>query len=257
MLSDDRHTIEKYFDQEGRVRERRFLTDPILGYEQEARQRSINALLDGTYRQTLDAGCGNGRDIPMLLARSERVVACDLSEVMIQGAREKVDEMPPETRARVKLDRASVTDLPYADKTFDLIVCSEVLEHVPNWLAALKEFQRVLEPGGWLIVSTPNKLSMYGLTRYPGRFLFGSKHAYDKWKSYWEHRSALKNAGFQLSEARGACYLIGDLSYFRPFRWFVTRMLPAFKWAEHFLGRVPPFKLLGYMVVLKAQKPNG
>ncbi len=248
--------IVKHFDREGATREILFAQDPILGYEQEARQRSINGLLDTIYRQALDAGCGNGRDLHMLLARSQRVVACDLSEVMIKGARERVSEMSPECRARVRVDRASVTDLPYADNTFDLIVCSEVLEHVPNWLAALNEFERVLEPGGSLIISTPNKLSMYGLTRYPGRFLLGTKHAYDRWRIYWEHRSALKHAGFQLREVRGACYLIGDLSYLQPFRWFVTRTLPWIRWAEQFLSRMPPFKFVGYMIVLKAQKPT-
>jgi SAM-dependent methyltransferase len=50
---------------------------------------------------------------------------------------------------------SSALDVPFSDNTFDTVVSTEVLEHVPEPLRALKEMQRVLKPGGHLVLSTP------------------------------------------------------------------------------------------------------
>lgn len=55
-------------------------------------------------------------------------------------------------QAMVKLD---VTDLQFPDQTFDMIYCSHVLEHVPDDHQALREFVRVLRPGGWAVILVP------------------------------------------------------------------------------------------------------
>ena len=52
----------------------------------------------------------------------------------------------------VQLD---ITDMPFGDAEFDAIVCSHVLEHVPDDRAAMAELARVLRPGGWLLVLVP------------------------------------------------------------------------------------------------------
>jgi len=55
-------------------------------------------------------------------------------------------------RAMVKLD---VTDIQFPDDHFDVIYCSHVLEHVQDDKKAMKEFHRVLKPGGWAILLVP------------------------------------------------------------------------------------------------------
>lgn len=50
---------------------------------------------------------------------------------------------------------ADVTRLPFRDRSFDAIVCSHVLEHVPDEQSALSELHRVLDPGGWCVVVVP------------------------------------------------------------------------------------------------------
>lgn len=50
---------------------------------------------------------------------------------------------------------SDITDIPVEDSHFDVILCSEVLEHIPNPEMAIKEFGRILKPGGMLILTAP------------------------------------------------------------------------------------------------------
>lgn len=52
-------------------------------------------------------------------------------------------------------DRVDITDMPYPDRTFDVIVCSHILEHVPDDRAAMRELARVLKWGGTALIMVP------------------------------------------------------------------------------------------------------
>jgi len=69
--------------------------------------------------------------------------------------------------------------LPYADATFDLVTCTEVIEHLEHYRFTLREIFRVLKPGGILVVSTPNILNLKSRIRfltYGFYNLFGPLH---------------------------------------------------------------------------------
>ena len=53
------------------------------------------------------------------------------------------------------MEQMDVTDIAHPDGSFDIICCSHVLEHVPNDRKAMREFYRVLKPGGWAILNVP------------------------------------------------------------------------------------------------------
>ena len=53
------------------------------------------------------------------------------------------------------MENWDLTDVPHPDDSFDAIVCSHVLEHIPDDRAAMRELRRILSPGGWAIVQVP------------------------------------------------------------------------------------------------------
>jgi len=79
--------------------------------------------------------------------------------------------------ARVDLV-SDITAIPAPDQSFDAVLCTEVFEHVPDPLAALKEFERLLRPGGCMIITAP----FCSLTHFaPFYFTTGlSRHWYER-----------------------------------------------------------------------------
>lgn len=53
------------------------------------------------------------------------------------------------------MERMDITDIRHPDASFDVIYCSHVLEHVPDDRKAMREFARVLSPGGWAVLNVP------------------------------------------------------------------------------------------------------
>jgi SAM-dependent methyltransferase len=103
-------------------------------------------------REVLDAGCGTGYGSDILAAAgARRVVGIDVSEEAIAEARLRSEEDP------VELMVASLHELPFAEDSFDLAVCFEVIEHIDRRDQALLELRRVLRPGGVLAISSPNR----------------------------------------------------------------------------------------------------
>jgi SAM-dependent methyltransferase len=109
--------------------------------------------------RVLDLGCGAGRHAFEAYRRGARVVAVDLDlkelgpvSDMFAAMRAEGEIRPPAQAAAVTAD---ATRLPFPDGSFDAIIVAEMLEHIPNDTAALKEIARVLRPGGTLAVTVP------------------------------------------------------------------------------------------------------
>jgi SAM-dependent methyltransferase len=109
--------------------------------------------------RVLDLGCGAGRHAFEAYRRGARVVAVDLDlkelapvSDMFAAMRAEGETRPPAQAAAVTAD---ATRLPFPDGSFDAIIVAEMLEHIPNDAAALKEIARVLRPGGTVAVTVP------------------------------------------------------------------------------------------------------
>jgi methionine biosynthesis protein MetW len=100
--------------------------------------------------RVLDLGCGEGRQVERMraLLGDPVVVGLDLSTSVLLQAR--AEGAVPVTAA---IDEET---LPFRDGAFDLVVFSEVIEHLVDTDGVLDEILRVLAPGGTLIISTPN-----------------------------------------------------------------------------------------------------
>ncbi len=105
----------------------------------------------------LDIGAGSG-DLLALLRRS-------MPELQAQACDYHIERFSLKDVPIVQLD-LNTHPLPYPDASFDLVTCSEVLEHVENYRAVLREIRRVLKPGGLMVVTTPNVLNMKSRLRY-------------------------------------------------------------------------------------------
>ncbi len=109
--------------------------------------------------RVLDLGCGEGRHVHAMYHHAVcHVVGVDLAFDDVKKTRDGFSacpDMDPETKRVYSLCVGNALTLPFADDSFDKIVCSEVLEHIPNHRQALKEITRILKPGGTLAVSVP------------------------------------------------------------------------------------------------------
>jgi SAM-dependent methyltransferase len=93
----------------------------------------------------LDAGCGTGLLMQQLQPLG-RVEGVDISEEALEFCRK---------RGLENVRRADVIELPFGDESFDMITALDVVEHLDDDVAALREFRRVLRPGGRVFIFVP------------------------------------------------------------------------------------------------------
>lgn len=109
-------------------------------------------------QRVLDLGCGEGRHaITAWLEAPVQVVGLDpgAADLATAAGRATEFEAPADGARALGWVRGSGHTLPFAEATFDCVICAEVLEHIPDYQAVLEEIRRVLKPGGVLAVSVP------------------------------------------------------------------------------------------------------
>ncbi|WP_419918996.1 class I SAM-dependent methyltransferase [Candidatus Poriferisocius sp.] len=172
--------------------------------------------------QLLDLGCGFGRHAYEAARLGAHVVACDLASTELAQVRATfaaMSEAGERYRGTCQTVRGDATRLPFADRVFDRIIASEVLEHVHSDEQALTELARVLRPGGVLAVTVPTWLpekicwalsdeyhapravgghvriyrhgQLRGRLRCAGLTPFSSHHAHGLHSPYWWLRCAV------------------------------------------------------------------
>ncbi len=110
--------------------------------------------------RVLDLGCGEGRHaIAAWMKREAHCIGIDLCAADVARARERAEpfrEAIAASSARsIGFAVADGLRLPFAEHSFDVVVCSEVLEHIGPYREVLAEIRRVLKPGGALAASVP------------------------------------------------------------------------------------------------------
>lgn len=110
--------------------------------------------------RVLDLGCGEGRHVHGLyMLGGLEITGVDLDESSLEKAKEGlayITDPDAPKGGSVTFETGDATALRFDDDTFDAIICSEVLEHLPDYDAALIEMRRVLKPSGKLCITVPH-----------------------------------------------------------------------------------------------------
>lgn len=124
-----------------------------------------------------------------------------------------IDSLMKVTGQKVDIANLNEDNLPYADECFDLVTCTEVIEHLENYRRLVREVFRVTKPGGAAIFTTPNVLNLQSRIRFLffgfwslfGPLPIGRAESYSTVGhitpvSYFYLAHALSESGFALSQ---------------------------------------------------------
>jgi ubiquinone/menaquinone biosynthesis C-methylase UbiE len=121
------------------------------------RRQSVLGFLDefsqGKKLSVLDVGCGVGSILELVLERGHAAYGLDITVDMVKRACEVSEKYCSDGSLLLAGD---VHDLPFSDKSFDVVLCIGVLQFLPGDRAVLQEINRVVKTGGIAIVSVPN-----------------------------------------------------------------------------------------------------
>jgi SAM-dependent methyltransferase len=217
-------------------------------------------------RLVLDGGCGRG----------EYVVALRDSGVCAFGAEylsDKVRHHAPGVPTGTIL-QADLEHLPYRSAAFDVVFLNEVLEHVPDEAAALREVRRVLQPGGLLIILSPNRLypfETHGVhLRRSGRLvppyvplvpyvpLIVGRKVFRYWaRNYWPRELArlVRSSGFEPRWTGFLWQTFENISGQQPYPLTVLR--PLLRRLSETCERLPVIRRFGVSQALVAERGVG
>ena len=222
-------------------------------YQHHWNERLCGLLAMPPGARVLDFGCGSGILFPSLRARGWWSVGLDLSPDMLAAA-------PPGERETMRVC-ADGCRTPFADESFDAVVCRGSIHHLPNLEQALAEIARLLKPGGCLAFSEPSNDSP--INRGARRLLYRHSDAFHEEDEGFRRaiiEPMLKRCGFTLETSRGFGFLaytfagfpdkIGLLGYL-PGNRLLTRLLIAI---DRFLEGLPGIRSLALHWQVRARK---
>lgn len=157
--------------------------------------------------RAIEIGFGAGIYLPALAECFTEVVASDLDQAHLDHARAIAAKYP-----NLELVRDDVTDSRLPAHGFSLALCSEVIEHIPDTRRVLTGIRRLLQPGGLLLLSTPQRWSLMEVAakiaflpgivqivrRIYGEAVFDMEHTNSMTARAAERQ--LSNAGFRIRE---------------------------------------------------------
>ncbi len=158
-------------------------------------------------QEILEIGCGGGLVCEELAGRRVVMIGVDPSEGALAAARAHTEKSGQGHMIHYK--QAPAEALPFADGSFSVIVCLDVLEHVQDLKATIAEIARVLAPGGVFVFDTINRtliaravLIWYG-EHVPNGSLVRGIHNYDDFIKPGELRALLTASGLEFCEMKG------------------------------------------------------
>jgi len=173
-----------------------------------------------SYPIIIDVGCGLGRSLELLQQRfaPQRIIGADIDSEMLDVASARVAN----SDLKVSFVQTTSSQLPIDDQTVDLVFCHQTFHHLVDQNAAIREFYRILKPGGLLLFAESTRAFIHS---WAIRHLF--RHPMDMQKTANEYLSLIEEAGFRVSPQ--------SISF--PYLWWSRGDLGIM---EHWFGRQPP-----------------
>jgi ubiquinone/menaquinone biosynthesis C-methylase UbiE len=168
----------------------------------------------------LEVACGRGGFVIELALGGARVTGCDFSSAALRAASVKLSAAGSALSAA--LIQGDAQDLPFADNSFDLVVCCETIEHLPDVQSGMREMYRVTRPGGKLFLTTPNYLNFMGLyelyaqLRHPGR---KDDQPFDRRQWFPQVQRWVRRAGWKILNTDGTVHQFPFFPGHSPVRW--------------------------------------
>jgi len=206
-----RRLADDWWDPRGRMRPLHEIAPVRLGFIRESvcrhfgREPKAMCALEGL--SALDIGCAAGLVCEPLARMGARVTGIDPGVELIAAARTHADA------GGLAIDyRCALTEeLMAAGETFDLVLCLEVVEHVPDPRLFLASCGKLLAPGGLMIISTINRtFKSYALAIVGAEYVLGwlprGTHQWDRFVTPAELADDLAAGGLREAERRGMVY---------------------------------------------------
>jgi 2-polyprenyl-3-methyl-5-hydroxy-6-metoxy-1,4-benzoquinol methylase len=243
--------------------------DNCVRYTHRLRINQIQKLVSNISNQpgqcdrpkALDAGCSYGVYSMMLAEAGYDVLGLDINQDEIKKAGHWASERGLENK--ITFEVGDIQNINHEDSIFDLVICSEVLEHLDNPNNGARELYRVLKPNGSAIISMPNMACLFGLLQWTYRAsgirsLLG-KPPLDTFQiqhsCYWfgNIQRILRDVGFQIDYKCSTSHL--------PYLWDLDDMLSRILKAksvssslDRSLSCLPGLKYFGFNFIIKATK---
>ena len=167
-------------------------------YDVSRRRALISRLIESisTSGTALEVGCGTGAITPVLLNKGLDITVGDISLKLAEETAKKFG---------LKASMCDATQIQFDNNSFNLVMSSEVIEHVPSPKKALGEMARVVAPGGYLIVTSPNKL-WYPVLLLSQKLNLRGFAGNEQWLWPTEAAATLKQEGLEVIKITG-CHL--------------------------------------------------
>jgi ubiquinone/menaquinone biosynthesis C-methylase UbiE len=173
----------------------------------------------------LDVGCGDGFYLYLLSQMGKyKITGIDSDAVALDNVKKQVNSKD------IKLLVGDVTKMPFKDNTFSKLVCSEVLEHLPDDRKGLREMYRIMKKGGTLCITVPhwNYPFFWDPVNYILQRAFKTHIKSGFWSGVWnfhirlyqvaELEKAVKSAGFTIEKVSCLTH------YGLPFNHYITNI---------------------------------
>lgn len=137
--------------------------NPFVRFLHKGRLNAIAASIpDKNNLKILDAGCGEGHLLEMLHEKNKsyRLFGADITDIALKQAKK---------RASAKITKQDLAGMNYKNNAFDVVICTEVLEHIHDYRKTISELKRVARKNAILIITFPNEFNLTIMRLFFGR----------------------------------------------------------------------------------------